>query len=792
MIRNRERDEAIVTDERQFFRPLSMPAETGEQTAAPVTADAVSVRVRRFRLPSLVRLARALRKATERERALGTAFLFMPVWLVAGVAYYFQMGHEPEPWNHALGLAVVASLALFLRNRVTNVAPLVMAVALFVGGMAIAQLHTILKATPMLGSAVTTRITGQIVAIEPRADGRTRFTIELLTTERPRLRYAPDRIRVTSGSLPGGSHVGGGIAGLVRLLPPSGPFHSGGYDFTLNAYFDGYGANGFFMGDPALVEIAPVSATEGIPLIVERLRQTIMSEILRVTEGRGGAVSVTLVTGNRSLIPEDVAEALRVSGLAHILSISGLHMALVAATVMLVLRFAFSLAPNWSARRPVKKYAAAVALAATGFYLFLAGAGVATQRSFVMLAIILLALFFDRNAITMRNLALAAIAVVLIAPHEVIGPGFQMSFAATAALIAAYAAWQDLRRKRQASRRSDFAEHGPIRSAGESALKFVLGLAVTSLVAGLATGIFASYHFGRIAPYGLLGNLAAMPVVTLLVMPLAILSMVLLPFGLHAWPFRAMAWSVEQVIVIAERVASLSPPVATGQMPDTALLLFVSGFTILCLMTTWLRLCGLPFLLAGIFVWQNSGTPLAIVSEDARQFAVVKTAADGRQLHVNRSRPNGFTMELWRGALAAADLVKPGDSDVMQCADDTCTATVGGARGLRLGYVTNTGKAIDEPGAYRDWADKQAAACKAYDIVIFADAPSWQFCPQGQPVITAKMLALQGAAEIFVTQASNQVEIIHSTPGPVRPWLDHRRYSRAARNLPERLRRRSQ
>lgn len=765
-----------TTDERLFFRVPEEEAASQTPVIADTPGGLVSKprhrRLQGLKLPERGAVARHIRVATTREQGLGTPFLFIPVGLLAGILVYFSLPVEPAPWNLPVGILVLAALLMLFRSGNPLVRLVLTAGLLMTAGMALAQAHTSWKATPMLGSDVTTRLTGRIVALEERANGRTRFTIEVVKTERPELRYAPDRVRVTAPGSADGFDLDGGIYGLVRLTSPSGPALPGGYDFAFHSYFNGIGANGFFLGRPDAIALETESGRyETAVVALQRLRQSIGREIQQAAPGRSGAVSAALVTGNKSGIPEVVTEALRVSGLAHILSISGLHMALVAATVMASLRLGFAFAPEWSARHPVRKYAAAGALAATGFYLFLAGAGVATQRSFVMLAIMLLALTFDRNAVTMRNLALAAIAVMVVAPDEVAGPGFQMSFAATAALIAVYGGWTDWRHRRE-RRRVDRPNRHAATSFLVAAGRYALGIALTSLIAGIATGLFASYHFGRVAPYGLLANLAAMPVVTLLVMPLAVAAVVAMPFGLHVYPFKAMAWAVELVIVIAERVAALSPAISTGQMPAAALIAFSLGLILLCFLSTRLKLAALPFLALGAAFWIFEKLPVAILSEDARQFAVVETAGQGARLYVNRDRPNAFTVEQWQAAYAAPVIVKPDETSLMQCDDTLCRAETGN---MLTGYVLASSEDANMPPLEK--------LCDEYDLVIFAKAPSPQSCPDGTAVISAQMLARSGAAEIY--ESEGRPVIHHALPGPERPWLDHRRYSRAARNLPE-------
>ena len=462
------------------------------------------------------------------------------------------------------------------------------------------------------------------------ANGRVRLTIDVTGTERPVLRYAPDRVRVSARRVPDGVEPGASVTGLVRLMPPSGPVRPDSYDFSFESYFDGIGASGFFLRDPQRAEQSgPAPPAARFFAAVERVRNGVADRIRSRIPGAEGEIAAALVVGVRAGIPQDVNDALRRAGLYHIISISGLHMALVAATIMGCLRGGFAFFPEFSSRRPVKKYAAVAALFGLAAYLFFSGADVAAQRSFIMLAVMLAALLFDRAALTMRNLAISAIVVIVISPHEVTGPSFQMSFAATAALVGAYAGWSDYRSRRP-------IQPPPRRSLGRSAIRKILvlatGLAATSLIAGGATSIYSAYHFQQVSPLGLLANLTAMPIVSAVVMPSAVFGALAMPFGLDGYCFEIMGIGLTATIAIARWFAERSPLDIVGLVSPTGVVVLTIALLIATTCTTWLRAAALPVALAGLL----SGAAIATRSADFRRCAARRLGARQRP---TRSQP---------------------------------------------------------------------------------------------------------------------------------------------------------
>ncbi|WP_274424492.1 ComEC/Rec2 family competence protein [Chelativorans sp. YIM 93263] len=732
--------------------------------------------------PWLVRMWRAVLRffqvETAKDAARGAGFLCLPVLLAAGAATYFALPFEPGALPLTLYCAFFAIAACVTRQRPFAMA-LSTALLVFALGLAVAKLETWRADTPMVGSDVTTNITGRLVRLEHQASGRIRLTVDIQTTERPQLHYPPERVRLSARSVPDGLQPGDGISGLVRLMSPSGPVRPGTYDFSFASYFAGRGAVGFFMSGPdiaALEEDLPVWAYPARWL--ERKREALAERIRTHVDGSEGEIAVAIITGFRKGIPEEVNEWLRRAGMAHILAISGLHMALVAATMMVIVRTSAAAFPGLASRHPVKKYAAVAALAMCTLYLFISGAAVAAQRSYIMLGIMLAALLFDRAALTMRNVAIAALIIIALSPHEVIGPSFQMSFAATAALVASYAAWTDWRRERVV--RSDFTQRSLLRRVLRTLLLFFAGVAATSIIAGLATTLYGVWHFQRVSPLALGANLLAMPLVSLIAMPSAVIAMLALPFGLDGVFLAIMGRVLAAVIAVAKWFSDNSPVDSVGLIPLLAMLMLTSALVILVVSTTRLRLLALPFAAAGLVLLMTRDLPDVLVTEDARLVGIL----DGSGiLAVNRTRPNGFTMSDWERALAAETVVKPDNKEARPAANsiDGSDFRFSCGEGLCLTRL--------ESGALIAHAENEEAArtvCATAALLVLDDATTENPCP-GIPVtvLTKRDLARNGSAAIHFQREGSTlaVEIVFATPEPWRPWHDHRAWSRSARGL---------
>ncbi|MBZ9738630.1 MULTISPECIES: ComEC/Rec2 family competence protein [unclassified Mesorhizobium] len=767
--------------------PVSRPGEQSlpEGINAPVTVSRTGAiaRLRRHlgRL-SWPQIQAGVASAATLELDRGIAFLLVPVFLATGVIVYFSMAAEPG-FVQPIAAVVLMALCAVASRSWPRTHLCLMAALLCALGVLAAKVETWRAGTPMLGSEIATQVTGRVVSLDYMETGRIRLTIDVTSTARPKLRYAPERVRISAAKIPAGVKAGSLVSGYARLLPPTGPVRPDSYDYSFDSYFAGIGGSGFFMGTPRIVpddDEAPLWSR--LASSVENTRQDIADHIRASVGGAEGEIAAALMVGVRAGIPDEINEAMRRTGIYHIISISGLHMALVAGTMMMLMRGVFALFPDFSSRRPVKKYAAAAALFSIAAYLVISGVVVAAERSFIMLAVMLIAVLFDRAALTMRNLAISAIAVIAVSPHEVVGPSFQMSFAATAALVGAYAGWAD-------HHAGKTRPPAPKRSlAGFLTRKLLLGaggLAMTSIIAGSATALFAIWHFQRVSPLSLFANLAVMPIVSV-VMFLAVASALLMPFGLD-WPaLYLMGKGLTAMIAVSAWISERSPIDGVGLISRQSVLLVTVALVIATMATTRLRLAALPFALASLLTVSDTRTPDVLISEDAR---LVALPIGGGELAVNRARPNEFTVDNWKRALTSEAIVVPEMFDKaggqfaiadavnlpagapFYCTEGVCIARH--PSGAIIAHVE------DRKDTWK--------ACAFADLIVVNDATAYDACHNPLVlVVTKRQLARKGSAAVFFDprSATTPAKIEFAVDQPYRPWHEQRKFSREARGLP--------
>lgn len=598
--------------------------------------------------------------------------LWFPVLLGTGIGLYFALDHEPPPWvgGTILAGALAAVILIHIRRPEWALAGWIMLVALPLG-FTVAQLRADLVAAPVMKADVgPLGITGRVEQID-WLDAGVRLLLTDLAIAGVPAADTPARIRMTLRN----TNVMPVIGERVRLFgsvgPPGEPAEPGAFDFRRHLYFQGIGGTGFVLGTARRMGGA---VEQGFSLA--QWRQVIAERIsARLPDAATSGMVAALLNGQPGAIPEADIVAMRQSGLQHLLSISGLHIALVAGLVFFLLRGLMALWPAFALRHPIKKYAAVAALAASIFYMLMVGSPVPTQRSVLMTGVMLLAVLVDRNPFSPRVVAIAALAVMLVQPESMIGPSFQMSFAAVIALIAAFEAitpWMAARRR----------EGG--RGWLGQGLTYAGSLSLTSLVAGFITIPFGLHHFQQMSNYGLLANMVAVPITSFWVMPWGLAIYLLMPFGLEGWAVIAMGWGAEAILWTAHWVAGMpGAAILLPVLPAVGLVVFTLSALWLCLWQGRIRLLGVAGMVAGLLFLPLTPRPDIRITGDGKVVGV--RLADGG-LAVSTRRAGRFNSDEWaqRDGLAETPRTwpKPGTKDGrLTCATpDACLYTLNGKR----------------------------------------------------------------------------------------------------------------
>ena len=480
----------------------------------------------------------------------GALFPWAPVMLACGIGLYFSLTFElTHPTYTALFVIFIMASGVALRGGLL-VQVCAGAVALIVLGVLLAGLRAHAVAGPVLGFRYYGPVEGRIIAMDRSGSDALRLLLDQVVLADTAPQKVPRRVRVSLHGPQGFVALAPGQRVMMNahLAAPAGPVEPGGFDFRRHAWFLGIGAVGYTRTPVVLA----VAGREGVWLgqVRHRLSQRVQARI----PGDAGGFAAAILTGDRSAVAQPRLEALRDSNLVHLLAISGLHMGLLAGFVFAAIRGGLALCPPLALRLPARKIAAVFAMAAGAFYLALSGGNVATERAFSMVAVMLCAVLLDRRALSLRSVAVAGLVVLALRPEALAGPGFQMSFAATTALVVVFG-W--------------LSQHRP--NSGWMAqkwLRLALGVLVSSGIAGLATAPLGAAHFNQIAHYGLLANLAAVPLMGALIMPAAVIGICPMPFGLDGVPLWVMGQGLAWVLFVADTVAAWPSSLHSFQIID--------------------------------------------------------------------------------------------------------------------------------------------------------------------------------------------------------------------------------
>ncbi|WP_170926354.1 ComEC/Rec2 family competence protein [Devosia lucknowensis] len=488
------------------------------------------------------RIVLAISSAVSRSIEHRRLFVLLPFSLIAGLVLYAILPGEPSRllYGFASLLAAMALLAALWLGSLTALRWSVQLACVWLG-FCLLPLHGLAFGTPMLVFPAFGTYEAVVDEVLPGDAGAQRVIVSRLA---PQQDARPVPIRRARILLPPDIALepGDTIKGALRLAPIPGPVLPGAHDGQFHSYFSGIGAYGSVTGD-----LERLQRAEGFSVAhaIQTLRNRIGNRLATVLAGDTAAIAKAMVVGDQSGISDETRDLMAAAGLAHIYSISGLHLSIVAGGIFWLLRLVLASVPA-SVGWPVKKIAALAGILAAFLYLLLAGGidNVPAFRSTLMLALIFGAVLAGRQALTMRNVAIAAIVIVLIDPASVFRPSFQLSFAAVVGLIGIF----------ELPRPQAVGTSGFLRRLSN----VVIVTAWTSFVAGLATLLFSAYHFQQTAPLGVIGNVLALPFVSLVIMPFGVLSVLVMPLGIDAPFILAMGWGIDRMVDVAALVAGWS------------------------------------------------------------------------------------------------------------------------------------------------------------------------------------------------------------------------------------------
>jgi competence protein ComEC len=674
--------------------------------------------------------------------------LWSPVAFGFGAALYLHLKTEPPLWPVLAGVGVLIAAVWLARGRISRRLVLIPLLLLAFGaaGFAAGKIRTEAVRAPVAPEMEgLTRIDGWVVDVaSPGASGG-RLLIAPVSIEGLSPEQTPKRVRITVGN---DAMAGPGSAiRLTAMLGPPPPASPGAYDFARDAWFDGVGGVGFSLAAPTMIQLPKAPWRLRLTMGVNAVRWSLARRIVGELGEHAGGLAAAMTTGHEAWIAPEQTNDMRAAGLAHIISISGLHMAIVGGFAFALARLLIAAWPWLALRIDGKKAAAVLGLGAVLGYLVISGSPPPAERAAITASVAFAAILADRKAITLHALAVAALIILAAAPEAACEPGFQMSFAATAALVALAEAWRRPAR--------EISVPWPIRLAQNAAL-WIGATIGASFVAGLATGPFAIQHFNRVASYGLVANLLVAPLSSFVMMPPLAIGAILEPFGLGG-PFLTLAgWGIDGMTGIAAKVASLPGAVVViPSAPAAALPVSFLGILILCLWKGRLRLLGLP-LACAVMLWPRPPMPDLWIAADGAAAAM----RDGDTPVLLRPESRRFAADLWsrrRGMQPLDDV----PAEVVRDEHFTCD---------RHRCLPKGGEPISGWwGTKAPSADQMAALCAAPVVVLRSEAPELPSACSDRLVLDKAAFDHGGSAELYRTGAGWRIVWAQSLRG-ARPW----------------------
>ncbi len=551
-------------------------------------------------------------------------------FLALGIGVYFSLPVEPNLWAMGL-LAFIASVIWFLGHRDAVARVVLGYICLFCVGLFVATVRADVVAAPVISDKMfDTAVSGIISKVEPKRNGF-RITLENVWIDGVEPDRTPAKIRLNYAGKTPLMRVGDSVKGYAHLMPPILPAEHGAYDFSRTAWFMQIGAIGRLSELKSYSENPNRSA---LKIWFEDLRSFISERVQQILPADAAAIAVPLIIGDQGLVSPEQYELYRIAGIIHVLSVSGFHLTLLAGLVFFLIRGIFALVPRLGSVINTKKLAAFLSLLLVLFYLFISGLQIPAVRSFIMIAVVLTAVMFDRSALSLRTAVLAGALILLIWPESLINAGFQLSFIAVFAMLSLYEILMRV-----------FKDSPYKHNFFYKCWLIFVGSVCVSLLATLSTALYGMYHFNQFAPYGVLGNLLTSALFSFAIMPLLLAAVLLMPFGWDALFLKGTGACLTFIGQICEWIKNLPYADVTIASFDTwGLGVITAGLLILFFFQSAVRLIGIPIIALGLFSFMTVERPDILVSEGGKVFAV--RLADGR-LSLSDRLANPLISDTW-------------------------------------------------------------------------------------------------------------------------------------------------
>ncbi len=612
---------------------------------------------------SLPKFKNSLRELYDYELSEGRIALLVPIFFGFGIGAYFCLDHEPDFKRTCYGLfacSLVFTLSCAVRKKF--ILPSI-ALLLFALGFFLANLEAINKKAPKIKPDLgVIWLRGNIDKIE-RQEKQMRLLLknnDLWQPETGKFKKSqtPDVIRLnvrTKITNPENLNENDYVQIKVVLSPPPAyPAYPGGYDFARYAYFEKVGAVGFAISDIKILKDHKEN-------FITKIRNIINKRFDAAIENKDHAnIAKALVTGDMSGVSDDINQRLRFSGLGHVLSISGLHLSIVMLWVYLFIRSFFALIPKLALHYNIKKFAAIIAIIFGFMYLLLADCPVPAVRSYIMLTMFFLAILIDREITPMRPVAIAGLLILIIEPHALITPSFQLSFASIIGIAGCYEIYQKYRNIEE-----DFFKKKNILIM---ILKYLGAIMATSIIAGIVTAPYTSYHFGNVSKYGLFSNALCLPAISFLTMPFLALASIFLPLGLEHIPLKIAELGIDLMIYTSTIFGGDDSVIwKIGSLPKYFLIFASLAWLLIFTFRSRINLVGVPLILICyliILFWQKS--PNIAVDSGGKYFAIKD---NGNYYFFGRS--GGFKQKQFLEKLAQSKALRLPKENKF-CTNDNC------------------------------------------------------------------------------------------------------------------------